>query len=83
LLKIQNCKFFTSADLQHFRIRTLLNFTIPVQNAPGMPPKAASPREAGSAQASLACRARSVPFPHRLIYHGIVKNSELRILHFC
>jgi hypothetical protein len=49
-----------------------------VQNAPGMPPKAALSREAGIGRAKLARLARNVKNFHRLIFHGIVKNSEVR-----
>jgi hypothetical protein len=40
---------------------------------------AASPRKAGFAQAKLACRARNVKNFHRLIFYGIVENSEVRV----
>jgi hypothetical protein len=46
-----------------------------------MPPQAASPREAGSAQASLARRARNVKNFHCLFYHGIVGNLEVRVIY--
>jgi hypothetical protein len=38
---------------------------------------AASPREAGSAQAPLACRARNVEVFHFLIHHGIRRKVSL------
>jgi hypothetical protein len=44
-----------------------------------MPPTAALPREAGSAQASLASRARNVENLHCFIYHGIMRNLEVQI----
>jgi hypothetical protein len=71
---------FTSAGLKHFRLRTPLIFTIPWQNAPGMPLRGIAPASPGLAQASLASRARRVPFLHRLISHGSVKNSEVPFL---
>jgi hypothetical protein len=39
------------------------------------------PREAGSAQASLACRARNVKNFHCLDYHGIVQNPAVKNQH--
>jgi hypothetical protein len=90
LREIWNCKFFTAADLQRFRCRTLLNFHSPVTKrsvrvalrgnllfAAGE-----SAREARRA-AKPPPNARNVKNFHCLVFHGIVWNSELLVFHRC
>jgi hypothetical protein len=61
--------------MQHFRIRTLLIFYNPVSKRARHAAKGGiTPAKPGSAQASLARRARNVKFLHCLIYHGIMQN---------
>jgi hypothetical protein len=55
-------------------------FTIPLRHAPGMPRSGITPAKPGSAQASLARRARNVRNFHFLIYHGIMQNSKVPLL---
>jgi hypothetical protein len=81
LLKIQNCKFLTSADLQHFRIRTLLIFHNPVtERARHAAESGITPAKPGSAQAPLASRARHVKNFHCSFHHGIAKIQNCKFL---
>jgi hypothetical protein len=55
-------------------------WTVPLQNAPGMPRSGITPAKPGAAQAKLARRARNVEVFHFLIHHGIDGNSEVLLL---
>jgi hypothetical protein len=79
--KFRSAKFPLLADLPHFRNPTLLNFRDPVAKCARHAAEGGKPREAGSAQAKLARRARNVKNLQCLIYHGSVRNLE--VLNFC